>query len=163
MSLIDTNLILSNAQSLVGGGTILSTNQYDFRPVDVPVNQKQALPRYLLDYVPTIVRLSTVLAGTTPTLTVNLISSDNSSMTNPMIHASSPLIGLTGAGAAFNNTSVDIPLNEIDPFARSGTGVGGAEGGYGRYLALQYVMTGTVTAGAINAFIAYAKDFNQLS
>lgn len=125
----------SNAQSVVGTGTIVSTDSIDLlSPLDnlgrsgVPIRA--------------VAVMTTALAGAT-SIQAQLIESANGNLSSPNVLASGPVVAVAAAGAGAKLLDVPVP----------DTGA--------RYLGMQYVIVGTSTAGNVTAGLVGGTDRNS--
>ena len=120
-------------QSLIGSGTLVSTDSIDLlSAVDNPGRAATALRAFA--------SLSALLTGATA-IQCQLIQSANSNLSSPTVVASGPVVTVLTAGSLL----MDSALPDISA----------------RYIGFQYVLTGTGTAGNVTAGIVAATDRNN--
>jgi hypothetical protein len=133
--LMDAQNRPSNAQSLAGSGTIVSTDSIDLlSAADNPGRGGMPLRMWA--------GITTALAGAT-SVQAQLISSANSNLSSPTVLASGPVTALASATAGAK--LLDVPLPDIAD----------------RYIGVQYVLVGTATAGAATAGVVGGTDRNS--
>ena len=121
----------SNGQSLVGTGTIVSTDSIDL--LSVNRNPGRAKPIRMVAVLPT------ALAGATA-VQAQVISSANANLSSPTVVVSGPSTPVASAIAGAR--ILDVPISGVAQ----------------RYLGVQYVLTGTATAGTVTAVIVAESD-----
>lgn len=121
----------SNGQSLVGSGTIVSTDSIDL--LSVNRNPGRAKPIRMVSVLPT------ALVGATA-IQAQVISSANSNLSSPSVVATGPSVPVASAIAGAR--ILDVPLSGVAQ----------------RYLGVQYVLTGTATAGTVTSVIVAESD-----
>lgn len=131
--IIDSQLELSNKQSLAGSGTIVSTNVIDTGSVgDVGIGETLRL----------YVQIDQALAGATAVQIV-LQTDDNEAFSSPVAIYTSQSFAAAAVVAGAELVDVEIPR--------------GAE----RYLRVGYVLTGTATAGQATAVLVENVQRNR--
>lgn len=129
--IVDAQLRLSGpAQAVAGTGTLTGTNAEDLLSANRNLGRGQ--PMRL------VVTIDTTFTGGT-TFTPQLIQSPNADLSSPTVIASGPAVTNPAAGTKIWDTQ--LPDNTA------------------RYLGIQYVRTGTYTAGAVSAHIVSDSDF----
>lgn len=123
----------SNNQSLVGSGTIVSTDSIDLLTANRNVGRSFASRMVAV--------LTAALTGAT-SVQAQLIQSANSNLSSPTVLASGPVVPVASALAGTRILDVPIP------------------GTSARYLGVQYVLVGTATAGTATA-VAVSESDNQ--
>lgn len=121
----------SNGQSLVGSGTIVSTDSIDLLTPNRNIGRAKAMRMFAV--------LPTALTGAT-SVQAQVITSANSNLSSPTVIASGAVVPVASAGAGARILDTAIP----------GTGQ--------RYLGLQYVLVGTATAGTVTAGLVSETD-----
>ena len=121
----------SNNQSLVGSGTIVSTDSIELLTANRNVGRSFPLRMFA--------NIGTALAGATA-VQAQLITSANSNLSSPTVIATGLSIPVASATAGAEILDVPIP--------------GTAQ----RYLGVQYVLTGTATAGTVTAGVVAETD-----
>lgn len=119
----DALLLLSNAQNIVGSSTIVSTNVIDLG-VEWDLSMGEDL---VFDF-----SVDATVAGSN--ITVQVITSASSAMSSPVVLASTGLIQ-PAQGTRFALETRNVGSNGL------------------RYLAVQYVIAGTTSTGAITAML----------
>lgn len=114
----------SNAQSLVGTGTIVSTDSIDLLTANR--NLGRGGPMRM------VAHLITALTGATA-VRAEVITSANANLSSPTVVATGPTVAVASATAGAELLDVAMP----------DTGQ--------RYLGVQYVLTGTATGGTVTA------------
>lgn len=131
--LMDKQLEFSDSQAFTA--TSVSTNVVDTLPMSGNPNLVQNLggsPGAFL-----IFQVDTAFAGTAGTVTITLESDSTANLaTSPTTHYSSGVIGQAALVAGYQLV-IPLPI-----------------GSYERYLGLRYTVGGTITAGAVSAFIS---------
>ncbi len=126
----DAQLRLSNAQAVAGTGTLVSTNTIDLLSTNRNLGRGQ--PMRL------VVTVDTTLAGGTG-LSVQYIQSANADLSSPDVLATVTAPATPAAGTKI----ADIVLAD----------------NLKRYIGVQYVRTGTYTAGALSAHVVSDSDY----
>jgi hypothetical protein len=128
----DANLLFSNAQNVFSAGsTVTSTNVIDL----LRLGQDPGVGDDL--YI--MITVTTAFAGGT-SVAFNLVTDDNAGMASVALVAT--LVSLTIAQLALNTEwPIRFPIVQAVPMER--------------YLAINYVSTGTTTAGAVTAGIVH--------
>lgn len=126
----DAQLRLSAAQAVAGTGTLVSTNSEDLLSANRNLGRGQ--PMRL------VITVDTTFTGGT-TFTPQYIQSANSDLSSPDVLASGPAVVNPAAGTKI----LDIALPDNTK----------------RYVGVQYVRTGTYTAGAVSAHIVSDSDY----
>lgn len=121
----------SNAQSLAGSGTIVSTDSIDMLTANRSPGRSGQLRA--------VVNITTALAGAT-SVQAQLISSANGNLSSPTVLASGPVVPVASAVAGAE--ILDVPLPDSAQ----------------RYLGFQYVLVGTATLGNVSAHIVGGTD-----
>ena len=119
------------AQAVAGTGTLTGTNALDLLSANRNIGRGQ--PMRL------VVTVDTTFTGGT-TFQPQLIASPNADLSAPVILASALSVTNPAAGTKIWDTA--LPDN------------------VGRYYGIQYVRTGTYTAGAVSAHLVSDSDFN---
>lgn len=133
--LMDAQARPSNAQSVIGTGTIVSTDTIDLlSAVDNPGRSGMPLRVWA--------GMTTALVGGT-SIQAQLIESANADLSSPNVLASGPVVPTADATAGAKLLDVPIPDTQC------------------RYLGLQYVIVGTSTAGTVTAGIVGGTDRNS--
>ncbi len=123
----------SNAQSLVGSGTIVSTDSIDLLTANRNVGRSFASRMFA--------SLNTALAGAT-SVQAQLIESANANLSAPTVLASGPVVAAANATAGAEILDVPLP------------------GTSKRYIGVQYILVGAATGGTITA-VAVSETDNQ--
>lgn len=121
----------SNAQSLVGTGTIVSTDSIDLLTATRNVGRSFPMRMHAV--------LNTALAGATE-VKAQIITSANANLSNPTVIHSSAAVPVASAPAGAEILDAPIP------------------GTSQRYLGVQYVLTGTASGGTVTAHVVAETD-----
>lgn len=124
----------SNAQSVVGTGTIVSTDSIDLLSAADNIGRSAQPLR-------AIAVMTTALTGAT-SIQAQLIESANGNLSSPTVLASGPVVAVAAAAAGAKLMDAAMP----DTAAR--------------YLGFQYVIVGTSTGGAVTSGIVGGTDRN---
>lgn len=127
-----------NQSVAAGAGTIVSTDSIDLlSTVDNPSRSGRPMRAVAV--------LTTALAGAGTSVQAQLIASNNSNLSSPVVLATGTAAPV--ATAAAGTKLLDVPLPDIE--------------GY-RYLGFQYIVAGgTTTAGAVTSGIVGGTDRNS--
>lgn len=130
---IDKQLEFSDSQAFTT--TSVSTNVIDTLPMTSNPNLTQNLGGSPAAFL--VFQVDTAFAGTAGTVTITLESDSTANLaTSPTTHYSSGAIGQAALVAGYQLV-IPLPL-----------------GNYERYLGLRYTVGGTLTAGAVSAFVS---------
>jgi hypothetical protein len=119
----------SNNQSIVGTGTIVSTDCIDLLSANRNIGRNVPMRA--------VVTLTTALAG--GSVRAELIESANANLSSPTVLSVGPTVA---AGAAAGFELLDVPIPDTAK----------------RYLGFQYVITGTTTTGTVFGGIVAGTD-----
>ena len=122
----------SFGQSLVGSGTIVSTDSIDLLTANRNVGRSFAMR--------VVAVLPTALVGVGTSVQAQLITSASSNLSTPTVLASGQVIPV--ASATLGAKILDVPI----------------PGTSQRYLGLQYVLVGTTTGGTVTAVVVSESD-----
>ena len=119
------------SQSLVGSGTIVSTDSIDLQTANRNVGRAFGMRM--------VAFLQTALVGAT-SVQVQIITSASGALTSPTVIATGPVVLLAAALAGTRILDLPIP------------------GTTQRYLGLQFVLVGTATAGTVQGDVVAESD-----
>lgn len=121
----------SNAQSVVGTGTIVSTDSIDLLTANRNVGRSFPMRMHAV--------MTTGLTGGT-SIQAQVITSANANLSSPTVIATAPAV--TTADAVAGAEILDVPIPGTNQ----------------RYLGLQYVIVGTTTVGTVTAHVVAETD-----
>ena len=121
----------SNAQSLVGSGTIVSTDSIDLLTANRNVGRSFPMRMHAV--------MGAALAGATA-VQAQVITSANGNLSTPTVIATGPVVAVAAAVAGAEILDVNI----------GGTAQ--------RYLGVQYILTGVGSAGTVTAHVVAETD-----
>ncbi len=126
----DAQLRLSNAQAVAGTGTLVSTNTIDLLSTNRNLGRGQDMRL--------VVTVDTTLAGGTG-FSIQYIQSANADLSSPDVLATIAATATPAAGTKIADIALADNLK--------------------RYIGVQYVRTGTYTAGAVSAHLVSDSDY----